>query len=74
MDQLFFNVSEKRNKAQVTQSSMEPLPMPQKLHFNITPEIKKDIEEAMQHIDKWEYLVAVIAFKQTMIRKTKIKK
>ncbi|XP_055363519.1 carnitine O-acetyltransferase-like [Betta splendens] len=40
-----------RETAHVTQAPRDPLAMPQKLHFNITPEIRQDIEEARQHLD-----------------------
>uniref|UniRef100_A0A3Q0RPX7 Carnitine O-acetyltransferase a n=1 Tax=Amphilophus citrinellus TaxID=61819 RepID=A0A3Q0RPX7_AMPCI len=39
-------------KLEIIQSPMVPLPMPQKLHFSITPDIKKAIEEAKESLDK----------------------
>ncbi|MBN3278040.1 CACP acetyltransferase, partial [Polyodon spathula] len=45
------HVVEFTKKSETVRSPMIPLAMPQKLRFNITPEIKKDIEKAKQNLN-----------------------
>uniref|UniRef100_A0A8C2DCG3 Choline/carnitine acyltransferase domain-containing protein n=1 Tax=Cyprinus carpio TaxID=7962 RepID=A0A8C2DCG3_CYPCA len=48
---LIDHVVEYMKSSEMVRTPMVPLRMPQKLRFNITPEIKKDIEEAKQNMN-----------------------
>lgn len=40
-----------RQRTETVRTPMVPLAMPQKLRFNITPEVKRDIEKAKQNMN-----------------------
>uniref|UniRef100_A0A8C4V280 Carnitine O-acetyltransferase n=1 Tax=Falco tinnunculus TaxID=100819 RepID=A0A8C4V280_FALTI len=48
---LLDHIVEYTKKPELVRSPMSPLPMPKKLRFNITPEIKTDIEKAKQNLN-----------------------
>lgn len=48
---LIDHVVEYTKKFEMVRTPMVPLPMPQKLRFNITPEVKRDIEKAKQNMN-----------------------
>ncbi|XP_042335528.1 carnitine O-acetyltransferase isoform X1 [Sceloporus undulatus] len=63
---LLDHVVEYTKKPEMVRSPMVPLPMPKKLRFNITPEIKNDIEKAKQNLNilVQDLDVTVIVFHQ----------
>ncbi|XP_028918959.1 carnitine O-acetyltransferase isoform X2 [Ornithorhynchus anatinus] len=48
---LLDHIVEFTKKPELVRSPMIPLPMPKKLRFNITPEVKNDIEKAKQNLN-----------------------
>lgn len=49
----FAGVVVHRQRTEMVRSPMVPLSMPQKLRFNITPEIKRDIDKAKQNMNMY---------------------
>lgn len=54
---IHFVIFANRRKSEITQHVKVPLPEPQKLHFNITAEIRRDIDEAKKSMDMWGHIL-----------------
>lgn len=52
-DSLTVSCFPNRRKTEIVRSPMVPLAAPQKLRFNITPEVKRDIEKAKQNMNMY---------------------
>lgn len=51
-----------RSRTEIVRTPMVPLPMPMKLRFNITPEVKRDIERAKQNMNMYVNKVMIACY------------
>lgn len=56
-----------RQRIEMVRSPMVPLAMPQKLRFNITPEVKRDIEKAKQNMNMYVCPPVTVAAHEALV-------